>query len=292
MGVSSVNLNTARVYYSAGMAKQPRGDAIGRYQRRVAASEARVWENVLDFEHLPWLHRHAFSDLERLAASRTGWRVKIGTPGESAGARLDLELETFRSEACYVARTLAGPGAGTEIWTTVRPASDRETDVDVTFHVPGIPESAREAVGLGFVKLYTQLWDEDESMMRRRQAVLDGSLLGTAPAPGPRLSLGPEEELRRGVPRVVDAGGVPLRIVERDGELFAHAFVCPHLGGPLQEDAEEGCVRCTWHGYRFDPTTGAGIGGHALALPFVARIEVDQRTGEASLPLGPVSSAP
>ena len=53
-------------------------EAVAQYRRRVAASETRVWENVLDWEHLPWLHRHVFRDLEPLAASRTGWRVKVG----------------------------------------------------------------------------------------------------------------------------------------------------------------------------------------------------------------------
>ena len=263
------------------MEAPPATDAIAHYRRQVDASEARVWENVLDWEHLPWLHRHSFSDLEPLSASRTGWRVSVRSG--SGGPSLELELETHRADGAYVARTLAGPGAGTEIWTRLRAVHDRATEIDVAFHVPGIPAEARADVGREFVQLYTRLWDEDEAMMQRRQNVLDEGLLGARPAPGPPILLGPAGELRRRAPLVVDAGGVALRIVVRGADLFAHSSVCPHLGGPLGEDLEDGCVRCPWHGYRFDPASGAAHGSHGLRLPFARRIEVDPDTGEARL---------
>ena len=39
--------------------------------------------------------------------------------------------------------------------------------------------------------------------------------------------------------------------------------------GPLEEAAvEDGCVRCPWHGYRFDLRTGA-----CLALPATKDLE-------------------
>ena len=32
---------------------------------------------------------------------------------------------------------------------------------------------------------------------------------------------------------------------------------CPHQGGPLGEGSiENGWLRCPWHGYDYDPTTG------------------------------------
>jgi len=257
---------------------------LARYERRVRASETRVWENVLDWEHLPWLHRHAFVGCERLGASREGWRARVLLPPASAPREILLELEVERSAGRYVARTCEGPGAGTEIWTRVRSAAPDATDIAVEFHVPGVAAAERAAVGAAFSKLYARLWDEDEAMMRRRQQVLGAGWLRTAPAPG-TLALGPAAALRARAPLVVPAGGVPLRIVAAGDTLFAHSAVCPHWGGPLEEaDADPACVRCPWHGYRFDVRDGASADGKGLRLPFARRITVDER-GEASLRL-------
>jgi thiamine pyrophosphate-dependent acetolactate synthase large subunit-like protein/nitrite reductase/ring-hydroxylating ferredoxin subunit len=46
---------------------------------------------------------------------------------------------------------------------------------------------------------------------------------------------------------------------------------CPHQGGPLGEgQIEDGCLICPWHGYEYDPITGAppeGYGDMATAYP-------------------------
>ena len=81
---------------------------IASYRRRVRASEERVWENVLDFAHLPFLHRHAFLGCEPLGASREGWRARVRIPPAAAPREILLELETERSAGRYVARTAEG----------------------------------------------------------------------------------------------------------------------------------------------------------------------------------------
>ena len=62
----------------------------------------------------------------------------------------------------------------------MRAVSPGETDVEVAFHVPGVAEGQRAALGEAYRALYARLWDEDEAMMRRRQEVLDGGLLRAA----------------------------------------------------------------------------------------------------------------
>ncbi|MEA2001407.1 MAG: Rieske (2Fe-2S) protein, partial [Actinomycetota bacterium] len=46
---------------------------------------------------------------------------------------------------------------------------------------------------------------------------------------------------------------------------------CPHQGGPLGEgQIEDDCLICPWHGYEYDPVTGAppdGYGDVATAYP-------------------------
>ena len=85
--------------------------------------------------------------------------------------------------------------------------------------------------------LYERLWDQDEAMMVRRQALLEG-----------RIEPGARE---------VSVDGIRSRI----------ATVCPHLGGPLDDaPIEAGCITCPWHGYRFDVRTGESADGRRLRL--------------------------
>jgi nitrite reductase/ring-hydroxylating ferredoxin subunit len=49
--------------------------------------------------------------------------------------------------------------------------------------------------------------------------------------------------------------------------------------GPLEAaplDAA-GCVRCPWHGYRFDVCTGRDTDGHGLTLHPAPRVHLDER---------------
>lgn len=66
-------------------------------------------------------------------------------------------------------------------------------------------------------------------------------------------------------PFVVD--GVALFLVRKDGEVFAYVNSCPHVGAPLHMeeddflDLDDGVIRCTVHGARFEIETGACLLG-------------------------------
>jgi nitrite reductase/ring-hydroxylating ferredoxin subunit len=249
------------------------------YERRVAASEERVWENVLDWEHLPWLHASSFREITCEEAGRWGWRARVALP---FGDAFTIELRIDWDDRSYHTRTLDGPGTGTDIFTRVRRVDTEHTDVTVAFHVPGVPADRAESVGRGYVGLYTRLWDEDELMMQGRQAYLDRTNAPRRAEALPPIPLGPMAELRASLPRMVDAGRARFRVIEADGQLFAHEADCPHLGGPLGAGGiEAGAVVCPWHGYRFDCVTGRGPAGQRCRLPRTARI--DERAGEAVL---------
>ena len=69
----------------------------------------------------------------------------------------------------------------------------------------------------------------------------------------------PEDQLRR-----VEAGGVKVLLVRRNGSIRAIAEVCSHLGGPLAEGQLEGdSVRCPWHGSAFALDDGRVLDGPA-----------------------------
>jgi nitrite reductase/ring-hydroxylating ferredoxin subunit/uncharacterized membrane protein len=69
----------------------------------------------------------------------------------------------------------------------------------------------------------------------------------------------PEGEMRR-----VDASGLPVVILRRDGLLHAIGAVCCHAGGPLDEGKLDGdVVTCPWHYSRFRFSDGHVVGGPA-----------------------------
>jgi nitrite reductase/ring-hydroxylating ferredoxin subunit len=79
--------------------------------------------------------------------------------------------------------------------------------------------------------------------------------------------LGGVDEVRARAPFVVNFGGGPFWIAVLDDVIIAHATTCPHWLGPLDgATIVDGCIRCPWHGYRFDIRTGASVDGHGLKL--------------------------
>ncbi len=73
-----------------------------------------------------------------------------------------------------------------------------------------------------------------------------------------------DAELREGEMKRVDARGVPVLLVRREGAVCALANTCSHLGGPLSEGKLEGnVVQCPWHGSRFNVKDGSVVDGPA-----------------------------
>jgi nitrite reductase/ring-hydroxylating ferredoxin subunit/uncharacterized membrane protein len=90
-----------------------------------------------------------------------------------------------------------------------------------------------------------------------------------------------ESELNEGEMKRVDPGGknAPILLVRKDGEIYALADTCAHLGGPLSEGKLDGrCVVCPWHASTFDLATGDVVRGPS-AFP-QPRMEVRVRAGK------------
>ena len=265
------------------------------YEREIAASLERVWENVYDWEHLPFLHPQAFSVIEKLDSGSWGWHARIGIGEKEAGAALpeiDLELVTDRPNLKYVSRTLAGPGAPSEIWTHLDPIGAHRTAIRVEFCVAPVPEKALRQIGKGFVSLYTRLWDQDEEMMQMREAALSRFFARRDPTrPGDDagseasvVSLGSLDALRKKLPFIVEWHGESFRIVEVEGEWLAYGAVCPHLLGPMDKaKIVDGKLICPWHGYAFDLRSGRSRDGRNLRLAKAPRVVVDSLTNQVSL---------
>jgi nitrite reductase/ring-hydroxylating ferredoxin subunit len=258
---------------------------VAVYERSIRASVARIWENVLDWEHLPWLHRTSFSDVRMLDASRAGWRAWVASRSRGASGSLG-DVRLHPPPLRYLTRTLDGEAAGTEIWTHLEPETERATRIRVEFDAPGIAPELAAKVGDAYLRLYSRLWDEDEAMMMRRQAILDerGGRLPLEPRGGAGVPLGSLAELRNRLPLLVRVAGCELRLIELDGEIRAHPTVCPHRGGSLGEATiDDGCLTCPWHGYRYDLRSGRCVNGHRFRLGPLPQVRFDPASGDAAL---------
>ena len=80
--------------------------------------------------------------------------------------------------------------------------------------------------------------------------------------------VGNVSDLPEGRVKTVTARTVSICLSHFDGKWAAMDNRCPHQGGPLGEGSiEKGVegqcwIRCPWHGWDFDPLTGAPPGGH------------------------------
>jgi thiamine pyrophosphate-dependent acetolactate synthase large subunit-like protein/nitrite reductase/ring-hydroxylating ferredoxin subunit len=105
------------------------------------------------------------------------------------------------------------------------------------------------------------------------------------------VSVGKAKELPEGRVKTVTARHVSICLSHFDGQWAAMDNHCPHQGGPLGEGSiERGVkgecwIRCPWHGWDFDPLTGAPPGGHKDTGQTLYPVEL--RDGEIFIGLEP-----
>lgn len=82
--------------------------------------------------------------------------------------------------------------------------------------------------------------------------------------PSDFVRVGSRDEFPEGQMRRVEAAGLPVVILRRQGLLYAMGAVCSHAGGPLDEGTLDGdVVTCPWHHSRFCFSDGHVAGGPA-----------------------------
>ncbi len=245
----------------------------GTYRRVLPVSLERLYENALDWEHLPHLHGSSFAAVRCLDAGASGWRATLRTSGgESKEMILELTLDRVRRR--WITRTVQGFGAGTEIWTHAAVQEPRRVEVVVDFFVPGLDPAARTRAGEAYARHYARLYDEDVAMMTERQRQLDRRL-DRARDEDRTVTLGPRSALALPVDVVV--GGREFVVAEVDDVLVAFPRQCPHQLGPLSAGTLSGrVVTCPWHGDQFDVVTGENLSGRACSLSHCPAVVVDE----------------
>lgn len=249
---------------------------IGTYRRVLPVSVERLYENAIDWEHLPYLHRTSFARIECLDAGAWGFRARVWPQPYDEQRTFVIELKLDRESRRWITSTLEGPGQGNQVWTHAFPIGDRETHIVVDFFAPGLAPEREAAVFDAYKILYSHLYDEDVQMMSERQAQLDAVRNRASAKSLSRRVLGSLEQVRRRLPLTIEERGRRFRIVEVDGQLLAHATVCPHTLGPLgTATVTDGIIECPWHGFRFDVATGKCVSGHQCSLAPAFSIAVD-----------------
>lgn len=105
------------------------------------------------------------------------------------------------------------------------------------------------------------------------------------------IKVGAASELPEGRVKTVTARTDTICLSHFNGQWAAMDNRCPHQGGPLGEGsietgADGQCwIRCPWHGWDFDPLTGAPPGGHADTGQTLYPVEV--RDGDIYIGLEP-----
>lgn len=97
-------------------------------------------------------------------------------------------------------------------------------------------------------------------------------------------------EIPDGRARVIGVGGERAAVFRSGNTISALSAVCQHQNGPLGEGCIiDGLVTCPWHGYQYDPLTGASPAPFTERVPtFDVRL-VDGRIQIASRPNAPGS---
>src|SRR5215469_2163300 len=148
---------------------------VGTYRRELPVSIDRLYENAIDWEHLPYLHRTSVARIECEDAGVWGFRARVWPQPYDERRSIIIELQLDRELRRWITGTLDGRGTGTEVWTHAFSLAERQTLVVVDFFVPGVDKNRRTEIGSFYTNLYARLYDEDVRMMSERQAQLDSS---------------------------------------------------------------------------------------------------------------------
>ncbi len=260
---------------------------VATYTRELPINLARMYENAIDWEHLPILHSSSFSKLELIEQGQWGWKAKVYLQPSSFISSMVLELKLDRDKNRWITRTLSGLGKGTEIWTHAIPLAENKIKIIVDFYVPKLPKFLQAQYAKQYRETYAQLYDEDLWMMATRQQELNRVKEARAiirnQTESSQISLGKISDVSNKLPLTFDFNRQSYRLVKLDNELIAHSVSCPHMLGPLEDsNIEEGILECPWHGYKFDIKTRKCISGQKCKLAPAPLIQIDPHSQEVS----------
>ena len=109
------------------------------------------------------------------------------------------------------------------------------------------------------------------------------------------LDVGPVDEIPDRRAKIICASGERIAVFRYDGKVSAISNACQHQNGLLGEgQVIDGLVTCPWHGYQYDPASGASPPPFTEIIPTFAvfirqgRVLLDPTPHPAGTPVEPV----
>lgn len=244
--------------------------SLGEDRHEVPVVMERIVENLMDWEHFPYIHPENFASTELLEDGPGWYRVRLRLTGTDKLAQILVVLYAARHDhGRWSIIVEEGPQAGHHTYTVASECGEGSIATHVTFYAPTPPrnEVVRKAMLRVFRQQYDLFYAQDTVMMTERQRALKRVAAQThEPAPG--VPLGTVEEVVQRAPFGVLVGGHRFWIRHHEGVLESLPADCPHLLGPLPcPGPDDGStVVCPWHGYTFDVHEGRSNDGRALRL--------------------------
>lgn len=92
------------------------------------------------------------------------------------------------------------------------------------------------------------------------------------------VDCGPVDDIPESRARVVTLADERVALFKHDGQIHAVSNVCKHQNGPLGEGRiVDGCITCPWHGFQYDPKTGASPPPFDESIPTFRAVVRDGR---------------
>lgn len=246
---------------------------VGQYQRRMPVSLARMYENALDWEHLPWLHSSSFTAIECIESGDWGWRAwatlasakNSGGPshrlwGQALAKSLrhqPLQLLSFASS--LLMQSIAAKRGGSRVllelrldthkkrWiTTTLDGVGKGTQIwtqvlehgaeDIEVQVDFFVPNIPQAMAAPIGQYYQQLYQrlyDEDQDMMERRQQALALVKQKPDSKEKQLVLGGIESLKKQLPLTVTVGGKEWQVVQHDGGIAVHHRLCPHMLGPL-----------------------------------------------------------
>lgn len=249
------------------------------YTKIIPYPFAVVLEQYFDFEHIAHVHPTTLG--EYVLVENAGHRLVYDQywPPDRMGRRATSRVvQTYEPPGDIAFEFIAGRHRGVRVQSQLRPHPNG-TRVTEIYHLPWLPNWSilRRLLTPLVRRPVDRIWDED-----LRVGVCIGGWPGVPDQPPrneseewrrplspSRYVVGPVQDFAPGSLVAVNTPGGRVLIAHTSRGLRALHAVCPHTGGPLElGQLEKDCVRCPWHGARFDLETGQALSGPTrLPLP-------------------------
>lgn len=235
-------------------------------------SLARMYENALDWEHLPFLHSSSFKAINYLESGDWGWRAEVVLADTDTALLPKRTLWTaalkkslrhqpttlLRFGSALAKQSLAARKGGAKVLLELRLDTERRRWITTTLAGPGqgteiwtqviehgpedievlvdffIPNIPR-AMAAPLGRYYQALYQRLYDEDQEMMEIRQSALLhkGKNSSGKEPLALGSVEAVKQRTPFLVAYAGREWRVLTHNDQLKAHATLCPHMLGPL-----------------------------------------------------------